>query len=89
MKAGAIMTTAECRETGSCLLLKQGEITQNLNPKNQEKFKSINVVKQNIVIGVFRHAESKSGIYFVLSLLFHKFLANFKSKHMTAFAGFP
>ena len=65
------MTTAECRELGSCPLLKKGKITQNL------KFKSINMVKQKVVIGVFKHAESKSGLYFVLTLLLHRFLATF------------
>ena len=35
--AGAIITTAECREPGSCPLMKQGKITQNLNPKKLRK----------------------------------------------------
>ena len=46
------------------------------------------MVKQKVVIGVFKHAESKSGLYFVLTLLLHRFLATFQSKHMTVFAGF-
>ena len=50
------MTTAECRELGSCFLLRKGEITQIWNPKNKGKFKSINKVKQKVVIGVYRHA---------------------------------
>ena len=47
------------------------------------------MVKKKVVIGVFKHAESKSGLYFVLTLLLHKFLATFGSKHMTFFASFP
>ena len=47
------------------------------------------MVKQKVVIGVFKHAESKSGLYFVLTLLFHRYLATFQSKHMLVFAGFP
>ena len=47
------------------------------------------MVKQKVVIGGFRHAESKSGLYFVLTLLLHRFLATFQSKHMTVFACFP
>ena len=46
------------------------------------------MVKQKVVIGVFRHAESKSGLYFVLTLILHMILATFKSKHMTVLAGF-
>ena len=46
------------------------------------------MVKQKVVIGVFKHAESKSGLYFVLTLLLHRFLATFQSKHMTVFVGF-
>ena len=87
MKTGAIVV--ECWELSSCLLLKWGKITQNLNPKNIEIFKSINTVKQKVVVGVFKHAESKSGLYFVLNLLLHRFLATFQSKHMTVFAGYP
>ena len=33
------------------------------------------MVKQKVVIGVFRHAEFKFGLYFVLTLLLHRFLA--------------
>ena len=47
------------------------------------------MVKQKIVIGVFKHAESKFGLYFVLTLLLHRFLATFWSKLMMFFAGFP
>ena len=43
------------------------------------------MVKQKVVIGVFKHAESKSGLYFVLALLLHRFLATFQSKHMPVF----
>ena len=46
------------------------------------------MVEQKVAVGVFRHAESISGLYFVLTLHFHRFLAIFKSKDMTASAGF-
>mgnify|MGYP001796184277 CR=1 FL=1 len=35
------------------------------------------MVKQKVVIGVFRHGESKSGLYFGLALLLYKVLATF------------
>ena len=35
------------------------------------------MVKQNVVIGVFRHAESKSGLCFVLTPLLHRFFDYF------------
>ena len=69
--------------------LEVGKITRNLDPKNYEKFKSINMVKQKAVIGVFKHDEPKSGLYFVLTLLLHRFLGTFQSKQMTIFASFP
>ena len=46
------------------------------------------MVKQKVVVGVFGHAEFKSGLYFGLALLLHKVLATFQSKHMTVFRGF-
>ena len=71
-----------CRVPGARQLspLEVGEDNSKLEPK---KFKSIDMVKQKVVIGVFRHAESKSGLYFVLTLFLHRFLATFWSKHMT------
>ena len=69
--------------------LEVGEDNSKFEPKKLRKFKSIDMVKQKVVIGVFKHAESKSGLYFVLTLLLHRFLATFGSKHMTFFAGFP
>ena len=66
--------------------LEVGEDNSKFEPK---KFKSINMVKQRGVIGVFRHAESISGLCFVLTLLLQRFLATFMSKHKTVFAGFP
>ena len=36
------------------------------------------MVKQKVVIGVLKHAESKSGLCFVLTLLLHRFLATFQ-----------
>ena len=47
------------------------------------------MVKQKVILGVFEHAESESGLHFVLTLLLHRFSATFYSKHMTVFAGFP
>ena len=47
------------------------------------------MVKQNVVIGVFKPAESNSGLYFVPILRLHRVLATFQLKHMTVFAGFP
>ena len=47
------------------------------------------MVRPKVVIGVLRHAETKSGLYFGLVLLLHKVLATFKSKYMTVFSGFP
>ena len=47
------------------------------------------MVKQKGVIGVFKHAESKSCLYFMLTLLHDRLLATFQYKHMTVFAGFP
>ena len=41
------------------------------------------MVKQKVVIGVFEHAESKSGLCFVLTLLLYRVLATFRSKRMT------
>ena len=35
------------------------------------------MVKQKVVIGVFRHGESKFGLYYVPTLLLYRFLANF------------
>ena len=37
------------------------------------------MVKQKVVIGFLRHAESKSGLCFVLNLLLPRFLATFSS----------
>ena len=48
--------------------LEVGEDNSDLEPIKWEKFKSINMVKQKVVIDVLRHAESKSGLYFVLTV---------------------
>ena len=45
------------------------------------------MVKRKVVIGVFRHAESKSSLSFVLPLLLHRVLATFQSKLKAVFAG--
>ena len=47
------------------------------------------MVKQKVVIGFLNMLKFKFGLYFVLTLLLHRFLATFGSKHMTFFAGFP
>ena len=58
-------TTAESgRKPPVGPLLKQGKTTQNQNPKIQEIFRSIHIVKQTVDIGVFRHAEFKPGLFF-------------------------
>ena len=45
--------------------------------KIEKKFRSISrpMVKIKVVLGVFRHAESKSGHYFVITLLIQRSLA--------------
>ena len=65
-----------CRVPGTQQLspLEVGEDNSRFEPKN---LKSINMVKQKVVIGVFRHAESKSGLCFVLTVLLHRFLTTF------------
>ena len=80
-----------CRVMGTRQLspLEVGEDNSKFEPKKLKKFKFINMVKQKVVIRVFKNAESRSGVYFVLTLLLCRFLATFKSKHMTVFAGFP
>ena len=55
----------------------QGKITQNLHIKILEKFKSIETVEQKVVVGVFRHAESRCDLQIVLTLPVHWFLATF------------
>ena len=46
------------------------------------------MVQQKVVIGVFKHAESKYGRYFVLTMLLYR-SNTFQSKNMMVFAGFP
>ena len=50
-----------CRVPGTRRLspLEIGEDNSKFKHKNLRKFKSINMVKHKVVIGVFRHAESK------------------------------
>ena len=48
--------TAKCWELGSGPLLKKEMTTQNWNLKG-ETIKSINVIKPNVYVGVFRHAK--------------------------------
>ena len=38
------------------------------------------MVKQKVIIGLFRHAESKFGVFLVLILLLQEFLATFVHK---------
>ena len=69
--------------------LEVGEDNSKFEPKKiKKKFNFINIVKHKVVVGVLRHAESKSGLYFVLTLLLHMILTTFKSKHMMVLAGF-
>ena len=56
--------------------LEVGDHNSKFEPK-RETFKSINLVKQKVVRGLSGHAESISGLYFVLTLLIHRFLATF------------
>ena len=46
-------------------------------PRTQKIKKNSNMVKQKVVTGVSRHAESKSGLGLVLTLLLHGFLSTF------------
>ena len=50
------MTSASCLELSSCPQVGGG--FSKSEPKNKEKFISINVVKQKVVIGVFRKTEN-------------------------------
>ena len=71
-----------CRVPGTRQLspFEVGDDNSKLKHKNWEKVKSINTVKQKVVLGVTRHAESKSGLYKELTLLLQRFLATFLSK---------
>ena len=44
-------------ETGN---LQSGKATENMNKKIQEQFKSLNIVTQKFVVGVFRRNDSIS-----------------------------
>ena len=65
------MTTAECQEFGGRPLMKQGK---KLKIQTQKNFKSISTVKPKVVIGVFRHAESKLCAKSAPSQVFGNFL---------------
>ena len=78
LPTGAIMITAECQELGSCPLLKHGKITQNRTLKNFKKNSNPSIWSdKRLLQGFFRHAESKFGLRFVLTLRLHRFLATF------------
>ena len=55
--------------------LEVGEDNSNLGPKKLRKIQIHQYGETKGRFGVFRHDESKSGLYFVLTLLLHKLLA--------------
>ena len=56
---------------------------------NTAKRRETSMVKQKDDVGVFRHAESKSGTSSGLALLPHGVWSVFPSTHHGSFAGFP
>ena len=52
--------------------LEVGDDNSKFEPK-RETFKSVNLVKQKVFRGLSGHAESISGLYYVLTLLSHRF----------------
>ena len=69
------MTTAECEETSSCPLFQAGEDNQNCNKKLRKIHTvSMNTLKQNVVIGLFRHAWPQ---FWAIDLLLHWVLVIF------------
>ena len=82
------MTTAKGQESDSCHLLKQGKRRQPKIITKNEKYRKTKIHRygQTIeFIGVFRHAETKSGHSFGLVLFMHGFMLIFVQTH----AGFP
>ena len=51
-------------------------------------FPTFKLVKQKVVLGVFRHSESKSGLSFELALLLHGVSAHYSLNLQWFFAGF-
>ena len=49
----------------------------NHNRLYNKKLRSIDMVKQKLVLGVFRHSKSKCGLIFGLPLLLHRVLTTF------------
>ena len=68
------MTTAECRNLAVGVVPSETRGKQLMCQKN---LKLIYMVKQIVVIGVFGHVESKSGIHFLLTLIVQGILAIF------------
>ena len=66
---GAIMTTAKSRKP-----LEVGEVNSKFEPKRLRKNSSPSIWSNK---RGFKHAESISGLCFVLTLLFDRFLATF------------
>ena len=83
-------TATKCRELGrrKLSLLKKGKTTQIWSIKINKKFKLINMVKEKVVLEVLRHAESKTGLYFGLTLFLHAFLTVFTFISKLSFVGF-
>ena len=57
--------------------LSLGEVGEDNSKFDFKKNKSINMVKQKVVLEIFRHAESKSGLCVGLILLLHRTLPIF------------
>ena len=83
-------TATKCRELGrrKLSLLKKGKTTQIWSLKINKKFKRINMVKKKVVLEVLRHAESKTGLYFGLTLFLHAFLTVFTCISKLSFGGY-
>lgn len=74
--AETIMTTTNCLELRSRPLLKKGKAT-NSKLKKGKKILSTNYLKQKLVRGDFRYAETKPGLDFGPSPLRQRVLATF------------
>ena len=78
-----------CRVPGTRQLspLEVGDYNSKFEPK-REIFKYINFVNQKVVRGLSGHAESISGLYFVLTLLIHRFWPLFSPNTWRFFSRF-
>ena len=86
---GAIMTTVECRQPRQLFPLEVGEDNSKFEPKKIKKNSNPSIWSNKMMFRDLRHAESKCGLCFVLTLLLHRFWQFFRSKHMTVCASFP